>query len=100
MVTIDLPIVFARTSAYHHGATFQAGLDVEGPITTRLHWRADAELFVTRDPHGRYAFEHAGMLAWRGRRFSAEAGYHYVWGDYPFGSQADVLPWLDLRWAF
>ncbi len=100
MATIDLPIVFTRTSAYHHGATFQAGLDVEGPLWRRIGWRADSALFVTRDARGRHAFEQSALLTYRGRRAALEAGALYVNGDYPFGPQTHVLPWLDLRFAF
>lgn len=101
MSTIDLPVVFPRTSAYHHGAVLQGTIAADA----RLHgaWRVlvDATLFLTRDPRGPRAFEHKGQVAWRGlHRATFQVGYLYVDGRYPFGEQRHLLPYADVRIGF
>ncbi len=100
MSSIDLPILFPRTSAYLHGATLQAGLDTRARVVGRLWAHGDLDLFVMRDPRGRYAAEYRLLAAWLGHRFAVEAGVKGTHGEYPFGTQEHLLPYVDVQVAF
>ena len=101
MPTMDLPLVFPRSSAYHHGVAFQVGVDLDAHLWRGLWYLVDVDLFLMPGGEGNFALEHTLMLSWRFTRgFAAHLGYKMVWGEYPFGQQFHMLPLADVQWAW
>ncbi|MBA2662086.1 MAG: hypothetical protein H0U74_07295 [Bradymonadaceae bacterium] len=99
--TIDLPLIYARTAAYHSFATARAGIAFAGKIAGPFAYTVDADYFFMPEMDGSFAFEHATMLSWHASDdFLVQAGYTLVFGEYPFGTQLHVLPMIDLKWGF
>jgi hypothetical protein len=99
--TLDIPIVFPRTAAYHNTATFVGGLDFDGQIVDGLWYLVDVDLFLMPWDQGLYALEHCLMINWRVTGgFALHLGYKMVFGEYPFGTQFQILPLLDLQLAW
>jgi len=47
---------------------------------------------------GRYSFEQQGLLMWQASStFTFSFGYKLIAGEYPFGSQAHLLPTFDIQ---
>ena len=98
--TIDLPIIFPRMAAYHHGYQVNLGLDLLGQLFGRWGYGADLDVFLTPGFDQPLAFEHMGLALWRkSDRFQLLLGYKLTFGGYPFGDQWHLLPLLDLQWA-
>ena len=50
---------------------------------------------------GRYAFEHKGLMVWtKSRKFRIHFGYKLIAGEYPFGAQAHLFPFLDFQFGW
>jgi hypothetical protein len=100
--TIDLPLAYTRSAAYHRWLSARYGLDLDGRIAGGFHYFLDVDLYLLPLARGSVAIEQAGMLSWRRRTggFAIHAGYKLVIGEYPFGWQVHVLPLVDLSWAW
>ena len=101
--TIDLPIVFARTSVYYHNVGIRVGSDLQGPVTGKLNYLIDGDLFYYpgADADVNMAFEHKGMLLWnKSDGFQMSLGYILSYGEYPFGTQWHLLPLFDVQWGW
>ncbi len=101
--TIDLPIVYIRSSVYYNDYGFRFGADLKGPAVGRWQYLVDADLFYY--PKGatgtNMAFEHKGMLLWnKSAGFQVSFGYLLSYGEYPYGTQWHLLPLFDLQWAW
>lgn len=96
LVSIDLPLIFPRTSAWFNGFTAVVGLDFDGLIWGPLYYSVDADLFVMPDPEAPLHFEHSLMISWvTGHVFKLDLGYKLIYGMYPFGEQFHMLPMID-----
>ena len=108
MPTIDYPIVYPRTAAYHSGFGVNAGADAAGALRGRLGYHADVDFFLTGLDEGGWALEHKALLVWKkSRRFSLCLGYQLSVGAYPFGNELFIMPFypipaplFDLQWGF
>ncbi|OGJ94190.1 MAG: hypothetical protein A2487_07600 [Candidatus Raymondbacteria bacterium RifOxyC12_full_50_8] len=108
MPTIDYANIFPRTAVYHSGYIVNAGVDFNGVIRGPFAFLLDADLFLTGLDDGAYAIEHKGLFIWnKSHRFRTCAGYKVIFGEYPFGTQLDVMPFyplpvpvFDLQWGF
>jgi hypothetical protein len=100
--TIDLPIVFPRTSAYYHHASFILGLDAGGVLYKRFEYLADMDHFILLDEKEPYIFEHKTMILWKkSKRFLICAGYKLVYPAYPYvkEKEARLMPLVDVQWG-
>ena len=58
-------------------------------------------MFLMPGGRGRYAFEQQGSLIWQGSSKSRLSfGYKLIAGEYPFGSQAHLLPTFDIQFGW
>jgi len=99
--TIELPIVYTRTAAYHTLATGHASFAFEGVIVDPFYYLVQTRGYFVPGVAGGFAAEQTILASWRpGTRFMLELGGVGVWGAYPFGYQVNVLPMIDARFAF
>jgi hypothetical protein len=101
LVTIDLPVIFPRSAAWHDGVVGEVGLEwagrLEGPIRASLA----IDLFLMGDEKSSYALEQTATITWRiNPHWALMGGVKYVSGAYPFGEQSHVLPLVDLSYAW
>lgn len=102
MTTIDLPLIYTRTSVYHNGWLVDIGIDLNGRIVDRFYYWLDLDKFIMPAEYAAFAYEHKGMLIWRkSAKFSALIGYKLVYSDYPSALQRrwDIFPLVDLMWG-
>lgn len=100
MATLDLPIVYHRTAAYHGEVVLRGGATVNGQVTRRLGYLLDGEMLILPASEGGYAVEQMSLLSWAlARRLAVAAGYRVVYGAYPFGTDTHLLPVIDLQWT-
>lgn len=98
--SIDLPLVYQRMLLYMHGVQLNLGWALAGRLSPGLSWRLDADLLVTPAAKISSAFFQKGSIIWdRGKRFRLRLGYILVYGEYPYGIQAHLLPTVGLEWA-
>ncbi len=109
--TIDLPLAYHRLAPLYNGFGFRTGIDMDGKISNKLSYLVDVDLHILPGMEGSYAFEHKGMISWdKSDRFRLSAGYKVVHGEYPFGVDTHLLPYLpmaetwipfvDFQWAW
>ena len=99
--TIDLPIAYPRLSIYFNGFLFKLGGEYYRQINEKLFYVIDYDMFLMPNGRGRYAFEHKSALIWsKNKRFRALLGYKLIAGEYPFGTQAHLLPVLDFQFGW
>ena len=61
----------------------------------------DYDMFIMPSSDGRYAFAHKGLIVWtKNQKFRILFGYKLFAGEYPFGSQAHLIPMLDLQFGW
>ncbi|MBL4716206.1 MAG: hypothetical protein JKX95_06180 [Bacteroidia bacterium] len=100
MTTIDLPVVFPRTFVYQNGLSFSLGIDFDGQLYKSFNYTIDADFFILGDDITSYAFEHKAMLTWiRSERFNLLLGYKFIYGEYPYGTDINILPLLDIQFG-
>lgn len=100
MTTIDLPIVFPRTFVYQNGLSFNLGIDFDGHLYRSFNYAIDADFFILGDDVTSYAFEHKAMLTWiRSERFNILLGYKLIYGEYPYGTDVNILPLIDVQFG-
>jgi hypothetical protein len=98
--TLDLPLLYGRTAAYHSYATGRMGVDFHGTLIGPLDYAVDADVFVMPGLEGNYAVEHGARLTMNfSERFVLQGGYKMIYGGYPFGRQFHMLPVVELQWA-
>ena len=100
--TIDLPIVFPRTSAYYHHASFILGLDAGGVLYKRFEYLADMDHFILLDEKTPYVFEHKTLIIWKkSNRFQLCAGYNLAYPAFPYvkEKEARLMPLVDAQWG-
>jgi len=101
MTTIDLPLIYTRTSVHHNGWLANVGIDLSGLITENVEFLIDIDRFIMPDDYASFAYEHKGLLIWRkSSKFSVLGGYKLVYSDYPSRLQRrwDIFPLVDMMW--
>jgi len=101
--TIDMPIVYNRTSIYHENVMFNIGLDVKGNITPRFEYLVDIDKFIMDKDYCEFSYEHKVLIIWKiNRKFALSGGYKLCYSDYPSNLQSstDIIPLIDLQIGF
>jgi len=99
--TIDLPIIYPRLSVYYNGTAIKVGGEYYRQTKDRWSYLIDYDMFLMPGGRGRYSFEHKGMLIWsKSEKFRILTGYKLIAGEYPFGSQAHLLPTFDIQFGW
>jgi len=101
LTTIDLPVVFPRTHAWHEGVVGEMGLAWQGRIQGPLYGSLAIDAFRMPGDQGSYSVEQTATLCWRiTNRWALMGGIKYVSGEYPFGEQSHLLPVTDLSYSW
>ena len=108
-VNIELPLLYHRLSVFHNNYGFHTCLDLEKNITGNLSTLVDLDFSIlpgmgTKDIDsglakilGEYSFEHKALLIYeKSETFRLLTGYKFVFGEYPFGTESRLLPFLPL----
>ena len=95
--SIDLPLVYHRLGVFYNKYGLDAGIDFSKNITDATSYSFDFDLKFLPGFSGSYSFEHKFLLHWqRSKRTRFSIGYKYVYGDFPYGKQSRLLPYLPL----
>jgi hypothetical protein len=105
--TIDMFLLYTRTAPFHGDFIYTLSLDIDGKIYSRLYYSIDFD-YYNNLPINIYnsegiasTYEHKFMLVWKhSLTFSIYAGYKFIYGNYPYGSASNLVPLLDLAWAW
>ena len=108
-VNIELPLLYHRLSVFHNKYGFHTGFALEKSITGKLNAIVDLDLSILPGMDkkktdsgitkllGEYSFEHKALLIYeKSETFRLLTGYKFVFGEYPFGSESRLLPFLPL----
>ena len=108
-VNIELPLLYHRLSVFHNNYGFHTGFDLEKNIADQFSVLVDLDFSIlpgmdTKDTDsgitkllGEYSFEHKALLIYRkSETFRLLTGYKFVFGEYPFGPESRLLPFLPL----
>ena len=111
---IDLPIIYHRLEVFHNKWGLHTGLDLVKDITNDFGLLLDLDLRLLPDldkdsgrqeysmHSGDYSIEHKLLVVWKGsNQFRALAGYKLVTGDFPYGQQTRLLPYIPMleKWV-
>ena len=107
--TIDIPLVYHRLGVYYNKWGIHTGLDVQKNLTQKFTVLFDLDLKflpglaeVQIDPDvsklmGEYSLEHKFLLIWnKSENFRVLTGYKFVMGEYPYGSDMHLLPYIPM----
>ena len=108
-VNIELPLLYHRLSVFHNNYGFHTGFDLEKNITDKFSVLVDLDFSIlpgmdTKETDsgitkllGEYSFEHKALLIYKkSETFRLLSGYKFVFGEYPFGPESRILPFLPL----
>ena len=99
--SIDLALVYPRSAHWVHGFVADIGLDLEGNLVGPLGYGLDLDVFLVPDGDASWHIEQGAYLRWRMTTSSQLlVGMKATYGQYPFGTQQDLLPVVDLQWDF
>jgi hypothetical protein len=106
---IELPLLYHRLSVFHNSYGLHTGLDIENSITKKLSTLVDVDFSILPGMDsketdsgiskilGEYSLEHKFLLIYeKSKRFRILTGYKFVFGEYPFGPESRLLPFLPL----
>ena len=106
---IDLPIVYHRLEVFQNGWGWHTGLDLDTKLVKKVRIFVDIDLRFIPDISNRgkgknyamrsgdYSIEHKMLLIWDcSSKFRIMTGYKLVSGDYPYGKQTRLLPYIPL----
>ncbi len=100
LVTVELPVVYPRTAAFHTSATAIFRARLLGPVVGPVGYALDGRIFVFPGVDGAFGAEGSAQVRWRiAERWLLQAGVLLTHGGYPFGVDRRVLPLVDLVWA-
>jgi hypothetical protein len=86
---------------YYNGILIKIGGEYFRQVKERWSYVIDYDMFLMPGGRGRFAFEQKGLLVWsKSKKFRLLVGYKLIAGEYPFGSQAHLLPALDLQFGW
>ena len=108
-VNIELPLLYHRLSVFHNNYGFHTGFDLGKSITGKFSAHVDLDFSILPGMDiketdsgitkllGDYSFEHKALLIYeKSETFRLLTGYKFVFGEYPFGSESRLLPFLPL----
>ena len=104
--TIDVPVVYPRTAAWHEAFVGEVGVSWSGRIYSSLFGGLAADLFLVPAGEGsedpwHYAVEITPHLTWRiTDSWALMGGAKLVQGTYPFGAQSHALPLVDVTYGW
>jgi hypothetical protein len=99
--TIDLPFVFPRMSIFYHGFTAHSGTSILTHMGGRWQTQFDADVFFCPASDEKFSFEQKLLLARPlARHWQVCGGYKLGYAEYPFGTQWNMLPLLDLQYGW
>ena len=91
--TIDVPLVYPRLAVYYNGWGLRLGADYVAPIKGRWSGFVDGDVFMYPGSASALFFETKVLLIWtKSSRLRFMVGYKITYGEYPFGSQWQILP--------
>ena len=111
--SIDLPLVYHRLGVFYNGWGLHTGVDLQANLSdkVKLHLDIDLRLLpgIFKDHpqnfftilSGENVLEHKLLLIWnRSQSFRVLTGYKLVMGQYPYGHDMRLLPYIPLleRW--
>ena len=108
-INIELPLLYHRLSVFQNNYGFHTGLDIGRNITEKISTHIDFDFSILPGLNtkktdsniakllGEYSFEHKALLIYeKSDTFRFLTGYKFVHGEYPFGSESRILPFLFL----
>ncbi len=105
--TIDMFLLYPRTAPFHGDFVYTLSLDIDGLIWNKLYYSIDLDYYnnlainIYNSEGIGSSYEHKFMLIWKNSKtFSIYAGYKLIYGNYPYGSQLNIVPLVDLAWGF
>ena len=100
--TIDLPLIYHRLGIFYNGYGIHVGLDVQKSVTTNLSVLTDFDVRFLPGLKGNNSVESKFLVAWKkSGRFRILTGCKLVVGDYPFGTEMRLLPYIPMleKWV-
>jgi len=107
--TIELPLVYHRLAIFYNHWALHAGLDFEKKLTNQFHILMDFDIKILpgmgiKDTGtnietliGEYSLEHKLLFIFaKSEKFRFLTGYKFVYGEYPFGTESRLLPFVPL----
>ena len=108
--TIDLPLVYHRLGVLYNGWGVHSGVGFQRAIKDNFDILFDFDILALPGYEGAFSFENKVLLSWnKSEKFKVMTGYKLVAGEYPYGSDARILPYIpvletwvpiiELQWA-
>ena len=108
--TIDLPLVYHRLGVLYNGWGVHSGIDFQRVVKSNFDILFDFDILALPGYNGALSFENKVLISWnKSEKFKVMTGYKFVVGEYPFGSDARILPYfpvleawvpiIELQWA-
>ena len=99
--TVDLPLVYHRLGVYYNKWGIHSGADVQKNMTEKIGILADVDLRLLPGLKGNYSLEHKLLISWhKSENFRIMTGYKFVMGEYPYGSDMRLLPYIPMAEAW
>jgi hypothetical protein len=99
--SIDMPMVYSRTAAYHDGLATAFGAQLDGGLIGPLGYRVDLDLWWMPLSAGKWSIEGKACLPFRPtEHFAVQLTGTAVVGQYPYGVNWHLLPGFDLSWSW
>jgi len=111
---IDLPLLYHRLGVFYNKWGLHGGFDIQKQIFNSMDILMDIDLKILPGTEsknaqsnltkvfGNYALEHKVLLMYeKSERFRILTGYKLVHGEYPFGTETRLLPFIPLldKWV-
>jgi len=99
--TIDLPVIYPMLAPFYNNPEINPGIDFRGRFHRLFGWQINAECFILTIKENNFFFQNKGVIAYYSKKnkFKLEAGYKLCYGEYPFGTQWNLLPSLDFAFG-
>ena len=108
--TIDLPLVYHRLGVLYNGWGIHSGVDFQKDVKGNFDIFLDFDILALPGYEGVFSFENKILISWyKSEKLKLMTGYKFVAGEYPYGSDARILPYIpvletwvpiiELQWA-
>jgi hypothetical protein len=99
--TIDYPVLFTNTAAYHAPIVFNVEANYRLRLSGRLALLFDGGAYLMPQPLGAMEIRQTSeVLFGFNQTFSVSAGYLMTYGSYPYGNDWKVFPLVDFIFSF
>ncbi len=99
--TIDYPVLFTNTAAYHLPFVFTVEANYRFLLAERLTLLFDGGIHLMPEPIDAFEIRQTTEVLYSfSRIFSASAGYLLTYGNYPYGQDWKVFPFVDVVFSF